>query len=49
MSFLAWLESTAYAEWILYGISGWPLMLTAHAFGLAINNLQLFVPRSIAL
>jgi hypothetical protein len=36
MSFLAWLESTAYAEWILYGISGWPIMLTAHAFGLAI-------------
>lgn len=35
MSFLVWLESTALAEWVLYGTHGWPYMLTAHAFGLA--------------
>lgn len=36
MPFLNWLESTAYAQWILISIPGWPLMLTLHAIGLAI-------------
>lgn len=36
MGFLQWLESTAYAEWILTSIPGWPLMLSAHSVGLAI-------------
>ena len=36
MSFLNWLESTSYAEWILVSATGWPLMLTIHAVGLAI-------------
>lgn len=36
MAFLTWLESTAYAEWILVSIPGWPLMLGAHSLGLAI-------------
>lgn len=36
MAFLNWLESTAYAQWILISIPGWPLMLTTHAVGLAI-------------
>lgn len=36
MGFLSWLESTAYAQWILTGLNGWPIMLTAHAIGLAI-------------
>lgn len=36
MGFLTWLESTAYAQWILTGLIGWPLVLTAHAIGLAI-------------
>jgi cytochrome b subunit of formate dehydrogenase len=43
MGFLVWLESTAYAEWILYGTHGWPIMLTAHAFGLAIAVGVVFV------
>ena len=34
MAFLSWLESTAYAEWILFG-TGWQIMLTLHALGLA--------------
>jgi hypothetical protein len=36
MGFLSWLESTAYAQWILTGLNGWPIMLTSHAIGLAI-------------
>ena len=36
MGFLTWLESTAYAQWILTGLTGWPLVLTSHAIGLAI-------------
>ena len=36
MGFLTWLESTAYAQWILTGLTGWPLILTMHAIGLAI-------------
>lgn len=36
MGFLDWLESTAYAQWILTSATGWPLMLSIHAFGLAI-------------
>jgi hypothetical protein len=36
MAFLEWLEATAYAQWILTSASGWPLMLSLHAFGLAI-------------
>jgi len=36
MAFLQWLESTAYAQWILTGLTGWPLVLTSHAIGLAI-------------
>jgi hypothetical protein len=36
MGFLIWLESTAYAQWILTGLTGWPLVLTLHAVGLAI-------------
>lgn len=35
MGFLNWLESTAYSEWILVSSTGWPLMLTLHALGLA--------------
>jgi hypothetical protein len=36
MAFLNWLESTGYAQWILVSSVGWPLMLSLHAFGLAI-------------
>jgi hypothetical protein len=36
MAFLIWLENTAYAQWILTGLTGWPLVLTSHAIGLAI-------------
>jgi len=36
MAFLSWMESTAYSEWIVAGLVGWPLMLSAHAVGLAI-------------
>ena len=35
MGFLSWLEGTAYSEWIVAGLLGWPLMLSMHAFGLA--------------
>jgi Family of unknown function (DUF6644) len=35
MAFLSWLESTDYAGWILFS-SGWEIMLTFHAIGLAI-------------
>jgi len=35
MGFLMWLESTAYAQWILTGLTGWPLVLAMHAVGLA--------------
>lgn len=36
MALLTWLESTGYAQWILVSSAGWPLMLSLHAFGLAI-------------
>jgi hypothetical protein len=42
MGLLSWLESTAYAEWILglseapYSDYGWPIMLGSHSLGLAI-------------
>ena len=36
MGLLSWLESTAYSDWILTSYTGWPLMLSAHAIGLAI-------------
>ena len=35
MGFLIWLEGTAYSEWIITGLVGWPLMLSMHAIGLA--------------
>ena len=36
MAFLTWMEGTAYSEWIVAGLVGWPLMLSMHAVGLAI-------------
>ena len=33
---LSWMETTAYSEWIVAGLVGWPLMLSMHAIGLAI-------------
>jgi len=36
MGFLSWLETTAYSEWIVSGLTGWPLMLSMHAVGLAL-------------
>lgn len=36
MGILSWFESTAYAQWVLSGLIGYPLMLTLHALGLAI-------------
>jgi len=33
---LTWMENTAYAQWILTGLTGWPLVLTIHAMGLAV-------------
>ena len=36
MGFLSWLEQTAYSEWIVYGLTGWPLMLSMHAVGLSL-------------
>jgi len=36
MGLLMWLENTAYAQWILTGLTGWPLVLSMHAVGLAI-------------
>lgn len=36
MGLLTWLESTSYSEWILVSTVGWPLMLSIHAFGIAI-------------
>lgn len=36
MGFLSWLESTAYSQWIVSGLTGWPLMLSMHAVGLAL-------------
>ena len=43
MGFLMWLESTAYAQWILTGLNGWPIMLTTHALGLAVAVGVIFV------
>ena len=36
MGILSWLENTAYSQWIVSGLTGWPLMLTMHAVGLSI-------------
>jgi len=36
MAFLNWLEATSYSQWILVSAVGWPLILSAHAIGLAI-------------
>jgi uncharacterized membrane protein len=36
MAFLQWLESTSYSDWILTSPWGWPIILSAHAIGLAI-------------
>ena len=36
MALLNWLEATGYSQWILVSAVGWPLMLSLHAFGLAI-------------
>ena len=36
MGVLSWMETTAYSEWIVAGLVGWPLMLSMHAVGLAI-------------
>ena len=36
MGFLSWLEQTAYSEWIVAGLTGWPLMLSMHAVGLSL-------------
>ena len=49
MGFLSWMESTAYAQWIVTGLIGWPLVLSMHAIGISIIvgvmfalNLRLF-------
>ena len=36
MGFLSWLESTAYSQWIVAGLTGWPLVLSMHAVGISI-------------
>jgi hypothetical protein len=36
MGFLSWLEATAYSQWIVSGLTGWPLMLSMHAVGLSL-------------
>lgn len=36
MAFLAWLESTALAEWASVSLEGYPIVITAHSIGLAI-------------
>ncbi len=36
MGFLSWLETTAYSDWILSGLIGWPLVLSMHAVGTSI-------------
>jgi hypothetical protein len=33
---LTWLEGTRFAQWLLVSTIGWPVMLSAHAIGLAI-------------
>ncbi len=49
MGFLTWLEDLTYSQWIVSGLTGWPLMLSMHAVGIAIVvgvvfvlNLRLF-------
>lgn len=37
MSTLAWLEQTEFSDWVLTAFSGFPLMLTLHAVGLAVS------------
>lgn len=36
MAILGRLEATSYSQWILVSAIGWPLMLSLHAFGIAI-------------
>jgi hypothetical protein len=36
MGFLMWLEQTAYSQWIVSGLVGWPLMLSTHTVGIAL-------------
>ncbi|HEY5623741.1 MAG TPA: hypothetical protein VIV14_08260 [Gammaproteobacteria bacterium] len=36
MGFLSWLEQTAYSEWIVAGLVGWPLMLSMHTVGISL-------------
>jgi hypothetical protein len=33
---MTWLEGTGYAQWLSVSATGWPVMLTGHAIGLAI-------------
>jgi len=37
MAFLTWLESTRYVEWMLGSVVAYPVMLSVHAFGLALT------------
>jgi len=36
VGFLIWLEATGFAEWVRASLSGYPLMIANHAFGMAI-------------
>jgi hypothetical protein len=36
MELIAWIESTALAEWVRVSIVGYPMMITAHSVGLAV-------------
>lgn len=36
VGFLVWLEATELADWVRMSIPGYPSMITAHAFGMAI-------------
>jgi hypothetical protein len=37
VTFLAWLESTGYVRWMIESAVVYPVMLTVHAFGLALT------------
>ena len=37
MATLQWLESTAFSDWVLTSITGFPLMLSLHAVGMAVS------------
>jgi hypothetical protein len=37
VSFLAWLESTGYVRWMIESAVVYPVLLTVHAFGLALT------------